>query len=220
MASTQNFRSALNGFNRDDVIHYLEYSNGKHEQEVAQLNEQIAELQVELEQAQSLTPADAEANDELIRRIAELEQENEELRNQPAAPAPSENEELELLRLELEDRSNEIASLKETIAQLSTQQDVHEQTAPVSSTEEELAAYRRAERTERLAQNRAAQLYELANSVLADSAAQLDSAMDDLKKVTDDTMNQIQTLKLAVAASKDVFADAKASLIGIRPTEE
>ena len=44
--------------------------------------------------------------------------------------------------------------------------------------------------------------------------------MDDLKKVTDDTMNQIQTLKLAVAASKDVFADAKASLIGIRPTEE
>ena len=220
MASTQNFRSALNGFNRDDVIHYLEYSNGKHEQEVAQLNEQIAELQVELEQAQSLTPADAETNDELIRRIAELEQENEELRNQPAAPAPSENEELELLRLELEDRSNEIASLKETIAQLSTQQDVHEQAAPVSSTEEELAAYRRAERTERLAQNRAAQLYELANSVLADSASQLDSAMDDLKKVTDDTMNQIQTLKLAVAASKDVFADAKASLIGIRPVEE
>ena len=220
MASTQNFRSALNGFNRDDVIHYLEYSNGKHEQEVAQLNEQIAELQVELEQAQSLTPADAESNDELIRRIAELEQENEELRNQPAAPAPSENEELELLRLELEDRSNEIASLKETIAQLSTQQDVHEQAAPVSSTEEELAAYRRAERTERLAQNRAAQLYELANSVLADSASQLDSAMDDLKKVTDDTMNQIQTLKLAVAASKDVFADAKASLIGIRPVEE
>ena len=218
MASTQNFRSALNGFNRDDVIHYLEYSNGKHEQEVAQLNEQIAELQVELEQAQSMTPADAEANDDLIRRIAELEQENEALRNQSAEETA--NDELELLRLELEDRSNEIASLQETIAQLSTQQEVHEQAAPVSSTEEELAAYRRAERTERLAQNRAAQLYDLANSVLADSASQLDSAMDDLKKVTDDTMNQIQTLKLAVAASKDVFADAKASLIGIRPTEE
>ena len=27
MAAFQNFRSALNGFNREDVVHYIEYTN-------------------------------------------------------------------------------------------------------------------------------------------------------------------------------------------------
>ena len=30
MASAQNFRSAFNGFNREDVVHYIEYLNAKH----------------------------------------------------------------------------------------------------------------------------------------------------------------------------------------------
>ena len=29
MASSQNFRTAFNGFNREDVVHYLEYINTK-----------------------------------------------------------------------------------------------------------------------------------------------------------------------------------------------
>ena len=224
MASIQNFRSALNGFNRDDVIHYLEYANGKHEQEVAQLNEQIAELQVELEQVRDQAPAACDADsEELLQRIDELEQENEALRAcQPVGDDCCENgsEETGALRQELESRSAEIAALQETIAQLNKELEAQEHHAPVSSTDEELAAYRRAERTERLAQNRAAQLYDLANGVLADSAAELDIAVDDLQKVTEDTLAQIQTLQLAVAASKNVFSSAKAALTGIRPTEE
>ena len=31
MAAPQNFRSAFNGFNREDVVHYLEYLNSKHQ---------------------------------------------------------------------------------------------------------------------------------------------------------------------------------------------
>ena len=218
MASIQNFRSALNGFNRDDVIHYLEYSNGKHEQEVAQLNEQIAELQVALDEAQSMTPAAGEENEELVRRIQELETENEDLRTRPAETTG--DEEIDALRRELEERSAEADALRETVAKLTRDLEQQEQHAPITSTDEELAAYRRAERTERLAQNRASQLYDLANGVLSDSAAELDVAVDDLKKVTEDTLAQIQTLQLAVAASKNVFTSAKASLMGIRPTEE
>ena len=37
MAASQNFRSAFNGFNREDVVHYLEYLNTKHTNQVNQL---------------------------------------------------------------------------------------------------------------------------------------------------------------------------------------
>ena len=46
MAVTHNFRSALSGFNREDVVHYLEFINAKHTAQVNQLtaeNEQLRE---------------------------------------------------------------------------------------------------------------------------------------------------------------------------------
>ena len=45
MAGVHNFRSALGGFNREDVVRYIEYINNKHNTEIAQLNNQ---LQMEL----------------------------------------------------------------------------------------------------------------------------------------------------------------------------
>ena len=41
MATPQNFRSAFNGFNREDVAHYLEYINSKHQSQVNQLTAEI-----------------------------------------------------------------------------------------------------------------------------------------------------------------------------------
>lgn len=41
MAAPQNFRSAFNGFNREDVVHYLEYLNSKHQTQINQLNEEL-----------------------------------------------------------------------------------------------------------------------------------------------------------------------------------
>ena len=38
MATPQSFRSAFNGFNREDVVHYLEYLNAKHASQLDQLN--------------------------------------------------------------------------------------------------------------------------------------------------------------------------------------
>ena len=37
MAAPKNFRSAFNGFNREDVVRYLEYINAKHTAEINQL---------------------------------------------------------------------------------------------------------------------------------------------------------------------------------------
>ena len=55
MAAPQNFRSAFNGFNRQDVVHYLEYLNTKHQDQVDSLTAEADDLRRQLEsfQAQS-----------------------------------------------------------------------------------------------------------------------------------------------------------------------
>lgn len=54
MATAQNFRSAFNGFNREDVVRYLEYLNTKH---TAQLNQLRSENQSLLEELNELRAA-------------------------------------------------------------------------------------------------------------------------------------------------------------------
>lgn len=72
MAGIQRFRSAINGFHRQDVVDYIEYINNQHRAEIEQLNNQLQEalakaadggLQLRLEAAEA--------------RIRELESEAE-----------------------------------------------------------------------------------------------------------------------------------------------
>ena len=72
MATIQHFRTALGGFNRQDVVNYIEYLNNQHNSQIQQLNTQ---LQTALSQASPAQLAQlqnqlAEAN----ARIAELEE--------------------------------------------------------------------------------------------------------------------------------------------------
>lgn len=75
MAAPQNFRSAWNGFNRDDVVHYLEYLNAKHQNQVTQLNEEINYLRGQLAERPVLpeTPAPQEDCGELKDQLKESE---------------------------------------------------------------------------------------------------------------------------------------------------
>lgn len=43
MAAPQRFRSALNGFNREDVVNYIEYLNNRYTAQIDQLNNQLQE---------------------------------------------------------------------------------------------------------------------------------------------------------------------------------
>ena len=49
MAQQQNFRTAFNGFNREDVVHYLEFINAKHTAQVNQLTAENEQLREKLE---------------------------------------------------------------------------------------------------------------------------------------------------------------------------
>ncbi len=84
--ASYSFRSALNGFNREDVVHYLEYINTKNANATAQLENELQQAQEALTQAregaefkarcQALEQDNAEIlaqNEALMAQIAELE---------------------------------------------------------------------------------------------------------------------------------------------------
>ena len=80
MAAFQNFRSAVGGFNREDVVRYIEYMNNKHASQVNQLNTELQALQEELAQLRSQADLTAQL-EEANARIAQLEQENAALQS-------------------------------------------------------------------------------------------------------------------------------------------
>ena len=97
MATQQNFRSAFNGFNREDVVHYLEYINTKHTNQINQLTAENEELRSRLAQQpdedqlaliESLQEECAALNARIEELLAEQEQAASEAAVQEAAPAP------------------------------------------------------------------------------------------------------------------------------------
>ena len=83
----------------------------------------------------------------------------------------------------------------------------------------ELAAYRRAERAERLAQERAAQVYEQVNAVLADATVKVDSTSQQIGTFADQLSAQLQSYQETVESTQATWQEAVASLYSIRPAE-
>ena len=87
MATPQRFRSAFNGFNRDDVVNYIEYLNNRYTAQLDQLNNQLKESK---EGPSSDVVAGLQAQlDAALMRCAELE---EQLNNQQEATVSRELE--------------------------------------------------------------------------------------------------------------------------------
>ena len=230
MSNSQNFRSSFNGFNREDVVHYLEYLNSKHTSLVNQLSQEADNLRQKLNVA-----ADAIASDSSrAERITALEAENQELKTRleeaDAARAAAEAE-CEALRQQLADApaapvcdSSEAASLRsqlslalEKCANLEVQ--LQAKTA-AANVEKELEAYRRAERIERLARERADQLYRQTNGVLADASLKVDQVAADIGGIADQVVAQLQMLQQAVSGSKQALQDAADVMYTLRPKLE
>ena len=166
MASVHHFRSAFNGFNREDVVRYIEYMNNQHNTKLEQLNAQLREAQAQ--------PKDSEL-------LARLE----------AAQA--------------------------RCAQLEAQ--LAKDASVISSSEEELEAYRRAERTERLARERAQQIFNQANAVLADVTVKAEAASGQINAIAAQVNEQLCAYQQSMGAAKEAFEEAVATLYTIRPEE-
>ena len=182
MPAPQNFRTAFNGFRREDVVRYLEYINAKHTAEINQLTSEADYLRSRLENAE---PAQNE-------NISELEAERDALKTQ------------------LEEMTTRCAELEAKLAE--TPETVH-------TTEDELEAYRRAERTERLARERAELVFHQINGVLAEATAKVDGVASEVGGMADQVMSQLTQLQVAVGNSKKALKDAAATMYAIRPNE-
>lgn len=179
MASPYNFRSAFSGFNREDVVHYIEYVNSNHNNQINQLKSDIAALR----------------------------QENAALRS-----APIEKSKVEELEAQVE-------ALRRELAEVTAQRDAAVNTQAKACTDEELEAYRRAERTERLARERTEIMYQKAHGVLADAAARVDAATGQISDIANLVNTQLAALQDAVGSSKLVFDETAAALSSITPNE-
>ena len=111
MATTQRFRSALNGFNREDVVNYIEYLNNPHNAQLEQLNNQLQEVKGAVS-ADVVDDLQAQL-DAALARCAELEE-------KLSVKEASTNRELEAYRRaeEAERKANERA--REIYAQAQT----------------------------------------------------------------------------------------------------
>jgi hypothetical protein len=86
------------------------------------------------------------------------------------------------------------------------------------STSQELEVYRRAERIERVAKERAEQVYHQVNGALADATIKVDSAFAQLGDLTAQLSSQLAQLEDAVTGSREALAEATEVLYTIRPT--
>ena len=238
MANSQNFRSAFNGFNREDVVHYLEYLNSKHASLVSQLSQEADNLRQKLNLAADAIAADSSRAE----RIAALEAEQEELKMrlaeavQAAETADAARTELEAecdaLRQQLGAAStavdedevmalrHQLAEAREKCADLEAKLQMQNETAASVTMEKELEAYRRAERIERLARERADQLYRQTNGVLADATVKVDQVASDIGGMADQVLSQLQVLQQAVSESKQALKDAADVMYTLRPQLE
>ena len=192
MAAQQNFRTAFNGFNREDVVHYIEYLNSKHAAEISQLNSELEYLRTQ--QTTSAEAAEAAPEEDTAALLAEQSARIRELFDS------------------CNEKDAEIASLREQLAAAQQQ--------PAVSPEAELEAYRRAERVERRAKERAELVYHQVNGTLADATVKVDEAAGLIGTLAEQAIQQLTALQTAVSDSKTALKDAASSMYALRPEAE
>ena len=197
MAAPQNFRSAFNSFNREDVVRYLEYINTKHTNQINQLTSENQELR-------ALAQQPAKDQEELVQQLqdqcTELTRQLEEEKSRCAELTGK----LEALEIRCQELETQPAAQADTAATLAS---------------EELEAYRRAERIEREARERSELVYFQANSVLTEAAAKVDGISTDITDMADQVMRQLTQLQIAVSSSKQALQDAASIMGTIRPNK-
>lgn len=188
MAVTLNFRSSLSGFNKEDVVRYIEYMTTKNASQVNQLLNENEELRNQLAQ----TAAIPDLSEEVAQLTAQLEEMTAKL-----SAAIAENDQLKVEYQTLLAGQAEAAAKK-----LAAQ---------------ELEAYRRAEQAERDAKVRADQIYQQAIGTLAQATAQVDGVANNFQEVANAISNQMSLLQQVVDNGKNALLDAATTLYTISP---
>ena len=192
-----NFRSSLHGFNRQDVASYLEYLNNRHAAQVNQLNTDLEALR-----RQAAAPVEDPQRAALEARCRELEQQLS-IARQERDEALAQREAAEQ-KLEAAQRDREEALLRSSGEKLDANR--------------ELEAYRRAERTERVARERAEQVYSETGTVLTQASNRIEAALRQMTGISQQVTGQLDTLQTAIASSRLALQDAAQTIDKLKPS--
>lgn len=192
----QNFRSSLHGFNRQDVAKYLEYLNNRHAAQVNQLNTDLEELRRQVQ-----TPAADPQRLILESRCRELEQQLRQVQSERDEALAQKEEALRKLEDARKDRED--ALLRVSGEKLDANR--------------ELEAYRRAERTERVARERAEQVYSETGTVLTQASNRIDTALRQMTGISRQVSTQLDTLQAAISSSRLALQDAADTIEKLKP---
>lgn len=244
--NTIGFRSAFHGFNREDVVQFLEKLNTEHGAEVSQLKDDAKRLEAQLQAAnfenerlQKEVSRLQEERDALAAQLEELQtaqssaEESREVcfEEAPVEPATEEVPAVESAVVEetpavaepVVQESEELLALRARCQALENELEALKmQQTPVTQnwSEAELAAYRRAEAVERQAKARSLQICAQAEALIADLTARLAADQEALQKASQVVSVGLDDLQTALTSGQETLREGEATLRTLRPTEE
>lgn len=181
--SIDNFRSALNGFNRTDVVQFFQKITAEHEKELRVAREENSRLQSQLEEIRRERDALTEEKSALLEQLAEAQK-------APAVEEPV------------------TPVLDAPIAPAA----VVSGAAVTDFNEMELAAYRRAEMTERMARERAAASAERMRSIFAQADAKLRLSVRDMDTLSESFRTAFDQLQQVLETAQGIVAESSDGL--------
>ena len=191
MADFSKFRSSLNGFNRSDVVAYIESLCAAHQAELQQvrneneaLNDQLEQLRIDL--ASQTQRADA------------LQQELEDTKTALASTETALDEAMVMLT---EEQTRE-----------------PEEETPDYSTME-LEAYRRAEAMDRSSSERAARLSQQMTDLLEQVSGRYEQTGQEIQALTEDIRINLKRLDEAMSDLDVIFEETTQSFDGMDPAD-
>ena len=203
MADFSKFRTAVSGFNRTDVVNYIESASMEHQKALRKLTDERDKLAAENAQLQTqLTGLQARLiqvqadNDALSEQLKAAEAARAEAAAQPQ-PAP------------------EAEPIEEEPAAETPEPPAQEP----SLTEKELTAYRRAEQTERNAAVRARRIYTQLSNLCEDARSRYLDSGEEIAALTSDLSTGLSRLQDALADVQVIFDDAQNAFDGMQLPE-
>lgn len=182
MAGIENFRTSLHGFHRGDVVQFIQQQTAAHERIQRAQKEELSRLQEALNEARSQADCLKAERDALASQLEEARSTEKVEDASPALDAPI------------------APPLAATL------------NPPSDFNELELAAYRRAEMTERMARERAAASAERLRSVFSQAEEKLCITNRDIATVIDSFRNDYDHLQQLLSALQGIVGESSAGL--------
>ena len=201
MADFSKFRTAVSGFNRTDVVNYIESASMEHQKALRKLTDERDKLAAENAQLQTqLTGLQARLIQVQADQVNTLAQEGSDLADQLKAA--------EAARAEAAAQPQpapEAGPIEEEPAAETPEAPAQEP----SLTEKELTAYRRAEQTERNAAVRARRIYTQLSNLCEDARSRYLDSGEEIAALAADLSTGLARLQDAFAEVQVIFDDAQ-----------